>query len=363
MYGFKNGLKKTIVILMIVLSFTFVLPIIGNGYQAQAKVVKTITLNYSLITMNKGYAMKLKISGTKSKVKWTSSNKKVATVSNKGNVKGKKIGRCTVTAKVDGIKLRCKVKVNPSNKVKERKADYSSTVLNLSSLKLDVARVKYDEEGTVTLNVGKSTYTLKLLNNKKSVKWHSSNEKIAKVDKKGKILAVNKGTCKVIATAGGKNYTCNVTVTDYNDDKMIYEQYNVYTMVGMMNVDRVKAKSRPLKVSETLNKAADTRAAEIEKSFSHIRTNGKSFSTIFTQYGFRLNGYVAENISLYEDTIDNTIGVAKLSYKNIYNSRGHRENILNPNYEYVGIGTNVVTYEEDGFVYSDTYITQEFFRN
>ena len=39
----------------------------------------------------------------------------------------------------------------------------------------------------------------------------------AKVDKKGKILAVNKGTCKVIATAGGKNYTCNVTVTDYND--------------------------------------------------------------------------------------------------------------------------------------------------
>lgn len=44
----------------------------GSITQVQAK---SIRLNYSWITMTKGYSMNLKLSGTKKKAKWKSSNK------------------------------------------------------------------------------------------------------------------------------------------------------------------------------------------------------------------------------------------------------------------------------------------------
>lgn len=44
-------------------------------------------------------------------VKWSTSNKKIATVSSKGKVTGKKAGTCTVTAKVGSKSFKCKITV------------------------------------------------------------------------------------------------------------------------------------------------------------------------------------------------------------------------------------------------------------
>lgn len=49
--------------------------------------------------------------GTKKKVKWSSSKKKVATVSAKGKVKAKKKGKTTIIAKVGKKKYKCKITV------------------------------------------------------------------------------------------------------------------------------------------------------------------------------------------------------------------------------------------------------------
>ena len=62
-------------------------------------------------TLKVGQTLQLKMSGTKSKVKWTSSKKSVATVSSKGLVKAKKKGSATITAKVGKKKYTCKVTV------------------------------------------------------------------------------------------------------------------------------------------------------------------------------------------------------------------------------------------------------------
>lgn len=62
-----------------------------------------------------------------------------------------------------------------------------------------------------TLSVG-GTVNLQLLNNKKKVKWSSSNKKVATVTKKGKVKAKKKGTAKIVAKVGKKKYTCKVTV-------------------------------------------------------------------------------------------------------------------------------------------------------
>lgn len=53
----------------------------------------------------------LTVSGTKKKITWSSSKKAVVTVSKKGVVSAKKVGAATITAKIAGKKLKCKVVV------------------------------------------------------------------------------------------------------------------------------------------------------------------------------------------------------------------------------------------------------------
>lgn len=82
--------------------------------------VSQIVLDYSSITIVKGKTKKLTAvaspsNATNKEVKWSSSNKKVATVTQKGKVKGVKAGSAviTVTAKDgSGISASCIVKVN-----------------------------------------------------------------------------------------------------------------------------------------------------------------------------------------------------------------------------------------------------------
>ena len=71
---------------------------------------------------------KLTVSGYDGTVVWTSSNPKIATVDANGNVNGKKIGNCIITAKVGDQYLGCAVSVTKSKikKVTER-ATYIGT--------------------------------------------------------------------------------------------------------------------------------------------------------------------------------------------------------------------------------------------
>ena len=71
----------------------------------------SIKINKTKYTLSKGSTYKLKIKGTSKKIKWSSNNKKIATVSSNGKVTAKKKGTCTITAKVNGKKYKCKITV------------------------------------------------------------------------------------------------------------------------------------------------------------------------------------------------------------------------------------------------------------
>ena len=73
--------------------------------------IKNPKLNAKKKTLKKGKTFKLKITGKVGKAKFSSSNKKIATVSKKGKIKAKKKGNATITVKTNGIKLKCKIKV------------------------------------------------------------------------------------------------------------------------------------------------------------------------------------------------------------------------------------------------------------
>ncbi len=77
---------------------------------ASSSSAQTIKLNKTKATVYNGKKLKLKVSGTKETVKWSSSNKKIATVK-KGVVTPKKPGSVKIKAKVAGQTLVCKVTV------------------------------------------------------------------------------------------------------------------------------------------------------------------------------------------------------------------------------------------------------------
>lgn len=91
-----------------------------NPMSTNAK--KVVKLNKSKLTLQTGKTSKLKLKNTKKKVKWSSKNKKVATVSRKGVVKVVSVGKTTITAKSGKKKYSCKVTVVMSDadkKIKE----------------------------------------------------------------------------------------------------------------------------------------------------------------------------------------------------------------------------------------------------
>lgn len=165
--------------------------------------VTGITLDKKKVKLGKGGKYQLTASiapenATNTDIEWTSSNKKIATVSATGLIKAKKKGTATITATTKDGGFKAEVKVTVTDPVK-------------------VTGVKLNKKSK-TLKKGKS-YTLKAtIKPKKAtvkdVTFSSDNKKVAKVDKDGKVTAVGKGTATItVKTRDGKyTATCKITV-------------------------------------------------------------------------------------------------------------------------------------------------------
>lgn len=155
-----------------------------SGSRAVCKVtVEPKGLKYKKKTIRKKARFTNVLVGAKTGVKWSSSNKKVATVNGKGVVKGKKSGTCKVVARFGGKKYACKVTV-----VNPRLNKKKITVYNSRS------------------------FRLKVTGGKGRIRWKSGNKKVATVSKKGTVTAIKGGTCTVTAVRNGIALKCRVTV-------------------------------------------------------------------------------------------------------------------------------------------------------
>ena len=97
-------------VLTVILSLLVVIGafVIAAEVPTQAATVK---LNKKSVKLEVGKTKKIKVKGTKETVTWSTSDKKVATVSKKGKITAKGAGECTITAKVGSKTLTCKVTV------------------------------------------------------------------------------------------------------------------------------------------------------------------------------------------------------------------------------------------------------------
>ena len=158
-----------------------------------------VTLNAKKLYLLKGKSVKIKgvmaPSNTTDKITWSTSKKSVATVKN-GKITAKKVGSAIITAKAtSGKKANCKVYV-----VKKQK---KSTSIKLNKTKATV-KVGAWILLSPTLSPAKSTDT---------VKWKSSDKKVAFVDAYGFVTGKKKGKAIIMATtSSGKKVKCTITV-------------------------------------------------------------------------------------------------------------------------------------------------------
>lgn len=72
---------------------------------------KKVVLNKKNLSLKRGKKFGLKLKHTRKKVKWSSSNKSIVSVSKKGVVTAKKRGKAKITASIKKKKYVCKVTV------------------------------------------------------------------------------------------------------------------------------------------------------------------------------------------------------------------------------------------------------------
>lgn len=121
----KNRLKSRLIAFTMATALCMVsMPATTVNVNAKKVQPKKIVLETNKETVAKGCTVKLSVKkmlpkGASGQIKWTSSNKKIATVNKKGVVKGKNIGKVVITASVGKAKAKCKITVyKPTKKIK-----------------------------------------------------------------------------------------------------------------------------------------------------------------------------------------------------------------------------------------------------
>ena len=215
------------------------------------------------IFVNKTYTLKIK--GTTQKIKWSSSDKNIATVNSKGKVTAKKTGTATITAKVGKSKYTCKITVAESFDGKT-----------------------YTLEKWYYMN-------LSIVNTTEKVTWTTSNKNVVSVSpdsttRSCKIVAEDPGTAKITAKVGSQTFSCTIIVPDFRKDFEVTTKASHYSDTTLpVVVTYVKNKTGKSKVALLQITYYDSNG-EVALEYSWYSAVG-AYEKDVTPVGFVKEGY------------------------------------------------------------------------
>lgn len=264
--------------------------------------VTSVKLNKSNVAIGLKKTISLKATvktnaATDPAIKWTSSNPRIATVDSKGRVTGKALGTVTITATAkdgSGEKDTCIVRV-------VRQA--TSISLNKTSITIVEGRTY---KLTAKIKPSNATY--------KSVKWTSSDEKIAIVDSNGKVTALAEGNAIITATAkdsSGKKASCyvfvkprtpanSVTIINQNLTMVVGETITVQKAINPSNsTDRVTWQSDNKTVASVDSSGRVTARTPGIANVTVMTESGKTATTKVTVVGLNTSSLTLEQYSTY----------------------------------------------------------------
>lgn len=178
-----SNIFRTILIgLIILILFRFIIPRTSLYYRVKLyrPVFGNYLNEYDLILI-KGESERVYVKNVNVRVRYESTDFKVAYVNNFGKVTAKRNGLCYIKVHVNGKVLKCRVRV---------------ISLNRTSVNLSVGSSRW-------LNVRGSVFR---------ERYYSSDKSIVKVSRFGKITAVSKGTATITVKAYGREMKCKVVV-------------------------------------------------------------------------------------------------------------------------------------------------------
>ncbi|MBQ3602101.1 MAG: Ig-like domain-containing protein [Lachnospiraceae bacterium] len=224
-----------------------------------SELVSEVTLNYSSYQLKVNETVKLSATvnsstATNKKLKWTTSNKKIATVNKNGKVTAKKVGKCTI-------------KVTTTDGSNEGAACTIRVIKPVSSLKINHSYIKLIEGKTKKI---KSKITPKSASIK-GVKWTSADKNIAIVNSKGKITAISEGiTTVTVSTTDGSKITAVCTV-------QVLKAVPVTSLtVSSQDITMVKGTSQSAAVSISPSNTTDKITYESDnKAVATVTSKGK----------------------------------------------------------------------------------------
>lgn len=275
-----NKLSKVIISLILAVLTAFSVITFPSSAAAE-KISKT-----SLI-IAKGYTDTIRVTGA-SKVKWSSDNEAVASVTQKGKITGKKIGTATISADTGKTVLKCKVSV--------RAGKITANASKLSIAKGSSADVSVKAVGTTDLLVSSTDNSIAKASFTKKESGGLSNLRIS---------AVNDGEARI------KIYSKKYPKSVY---KYIDVKAGKGKPVGTATGSGVTASVDSIEVNENLSASFTVKSSDIALTdLRIISTNKHSFdveASIDTVNGYisvKVNGYVEDkgNIRIISDKNQN----------------------------------------------------------
>ena len=170
-----------------------------------------------------------------SDLEWSVDKSSVATVDNEGKVTAKSAGTCVVIAKCNKGKLAaaCQVTVVDKEDGGNDDGGNDDTVVEAESMELDPS--------TLALKVG-NEWTIRTIFHPENatvtdLEWKTSDATVATVEN-GKVKAIKEGDAVITATCnGGKlSATCEVTVSEPDDEDLSIESVTLYAQDGITDV-------------------------------------------------------------------------------------------------------------------------------
>ena len=229
---FKKAIASILAAAMVCSSVVYTNPMEA---QAASSKLKKITMSSAKASVYKGQTKQLKVvkapASAKAEIKWSSSDKKVATVTKDGLVKGVKPGTATIKATAKVGKKTLSTKCNFTVK--------KPTYITKITPKVSSKTLKVGKKFTIKTTIAPENASVKKL------KYSTSNKKVATVTSKGVVTAKGKGTAKITikATDGSKeSATVKITASAVPVTKVTLKPAQVSLSIGMAKQLKVSVK-------------------------------------------------------------------------------------------------------------------------
>lgn len=291
------------------LSLSFVLLLLFLiGPVQSISAAPDIKLNTMKLSIAIGETYNLRLIGTSQKVTWTTSNKKVVTVSNSGVITGIIPGGVTIKAKINNKEYSCRVSVLSPRLAKR---SFSLRYGQSENIQIDYLPKQYSND----------------------ISWTSSDENVITIDN-DIFKAVGQGSATIKASFGKYNLQASVTVPAFNkSEKEQFAKDNFKLEYAEFNNSKLYLVSSD-KFSCTIHYTVEFYNATSLVSVSNIQPlqvnkNKISIMTIpdtdkeYTSYKIRYDEiYIINNPDIAQDI--NVKATEPYDYSHTYNDNGNK---------------------------------------